>query len=892
MAAVPFRRALTAVLAAGILLAGAVNLSAAVLQAPALPSVVSLVGNVLPGLDRLLATALPAPSTPLQIGLGLAPADPAGEQALYESLYDPHSPLYHHFLTPDQIASRFGVSSQRLSSAVSWLQSQGLQVEQVGAGGTFIEAQGGVGQIDRLLGTTVRAYRSGGTSFLANDSAPRLPGALGVVSVMGLNTLQRFSTPHSTAQAGPAAAGTSLPAPGVYTGTYTPQDLWSLYNEPAGNQGQGQSMAIFGAGATDPVIANLRRFEDINHLPQIPVVVKRTGAGPWQDNTGEGEWDLDTQASTGMAPQVTQEQLYFGSSLSDAEVATMFSTWVSDPDAPRQASASFGECETGPLNFLVGNPLLSPLPNLGQQLGNNLEPVAEQILLQATLEGRTLFASTGDTGSSCPIAVLPIVGAGNGLLNQVLPLQNYPAASRYAVAVGGTVLYAKDKTMPRQRAQETAWAFGGGGSAFFIPEPSFQTNVKAVDRNCLVSDTLQLFVPGTLCRGLPDVAALSGDVTGNGYTVVGDMVPGTSGGTSLASPLWMGMWTRIQAAAADQAHGLGFADPILYAAGTSSHYAQDFNDITVGTNGLYSAARGWDYVSGWGTPNLTNLMQDIDGRTAPVSTATPLAVPAAPLATVCGTAFTSPTGNATDPVTNGQDPQLDLTGGSLNLSADGSTLHAVLSVADLTATVPGIGMAADWFMFWTSNGTTWFAQARVDRSGGVSYEDGRVRSGAGPAPKTNVDQGRFVPGSPGTIEIDVPVAHVGSPAVGTRLQYPYGMSSLQLATLAPTIDAAGGQDDVVLEPCGTIPGPPPAPAPPPASTPAPPALPLPLPITLPPLPIGIGGLTATAPKAPATPGLLPSILGLPSRLLGGTSAQAAQPSRATGLLPQVLRLLW
>ena len=46
------------------------------------------------------------------------------------------------------------------------------------------------------------------------------------------------------------------------------------------------------------------------------------------------------------------------------------------------------------------------------------------------------------------------------------------------------------------------------------------------------------------------------------------------GGTSLSSPLWMGMWTRIQAAApkvGDSYPGVGFANPTLYAQFNSSH---------------------------------------------------------------------------------------------------------------------------------------------------------------------------------------------------------------------------------------------------------------------------------------------------------------------------------
>ena len=875
MATRPFRRALTAVLATGVLVAGAANLHAAVLDQPSVPSVLKLVDNVLPGLDKLVATALPAVSTPLQIGVGLAPTDPAGEEALFNALYDPSSPLYHQFLTPDQVASRFGAAPDRVAAAVAWLRSGGLEVDHVGAGGTFIEAVGSAGQVDRLMHTTIRGYTAQGTSFLANDVAPSVPGALGVVSVVGLNTLQHFSTPHSR----PA---NPTPAPlGLYTDSYTPQDLWSLYEQPNGNFGQGQSMAIFGAGATDPVIANLRRFEDLNHLPRTPIVVKHTGSGPWIDNSGEGEWDLDTQSSTGMAPQVRDEQLYFGSSLSDAEVATMFSTWVSDPEGPRQASASFGECETDPLNFLVGNPLLNPLPNAGQTLGNNLEPVADQTLLQATLEGRTLFVSTGDTGSSCPLAVLPIVGAGNGVLNQVIPLQNYPAASRYVVAVGGTVLYAKEGTSPKQRALEYAWPFGGGGSALFIPEPDYQKKVASVSHPCVASSALQLFALGTMCRGLPDVAALSGDVISNGYTIVGDMVPGTSGGTSLAAPLWQGMWTRIQAAAPDQRHGLGFANPVLYTVGTGPHYAQDFHDITVGTNGLYMAKPGWDYVSGFGTPDLTNLMMDIDGTTTPATTAGPAAVPAPPLATPCGLDFTSPAGNAADPVTNGQDAQMDITGGELDLTSDGSDLRAVTTIADLNGQVPLIGNSADYYFYWTYAGATWFAHAGIDHLGRTTFEDGKV--GGGKA-SIHTDSGRIVAGRPGTVEVDIPLTNVGNPTAGARLAYPYAMTSMAIATLNPTIDAAGGQDDAVALPCATAPAAPKAPA----ASPVPAPVPVPVPVPLAPVPsLGVAP-AAPAPSATPAPGLGLSILGI--QLLGPTPA--TPKTGGDGLLGQILHLLW
>jgi hypothetical protein len=891
----PIRRALTAVLAVGILLAGAMNLRAAVLGAPALPTVEQLVQNVLPGLDKLVATALPQPSTSMEIGVGLAPSDPNAEEQLYSALYDPSSPLYHQFLTPAEVAQAFGASAAQVSSAESWLRSGGLTIDSVGAGGTLIDARGTVADLDRLLGTSVRAFHAGSTSFLANATAPSVPSALGVVSILGLNTLQHFSTPNTAASA--ATARTTVadgPTPtGVFTGSYTPQQLQSLYEVPASDQGQGQSMAIFGEGNSAPVIANLRRFEQLNNLPQVPVAVKDVGAGPWTDNSGEPEWDLDTQASTGMAPDVSKEVLYFGSSLSDAQVATMFSAWVSDPNGPRQASASFGECETDPLNGLLESPLLVPQPTFGQQLGDNLEPVAEQILLQATLEGRTLFSSTGDTGSSCPLLALPIVGAGNGVLNQVLPLANYPAASDYAVAVGGTVLYSQAGTQPMQRSLEMAWPFTGGGSAMFIPEPAFQKKVAAVNHPCIANSALQLFALGTICRGLPDVAALSGDESGNGYTVVTDMLPGSSGGTSLASPLWLGMWTDIQAAAPDQAHGLGFADELLYAKGTGPNYDKDFHDITVGVNGLNGARPGWDYVSGFGTPDVTNLMTDIDGTTVPASSALAAAVPAPPVAAACTPAIVTPAGNASDPITATEDSTLDLTGGEIDLTSDGKDVRTVLTLAELTGTVPSVGTGADYYTYWTYAGTTWFTEASIGRLGDVSYRDGHIGAGA-----VHTDAGRIAPGENGTVEVDVPLANVGNPPLGARLQLPYAQTVLELGAVNQTVDAGSGPDDAAAVPCASAP---PAPAAPAQSsgTSLPVVGSLPIVGSLPvigSLPL-VGGLglstkapaTPSAPAAPAAPGLHLDILGIPITL--GGSAPAASDQSGEGLLEGLLHLL-
>jgi pseudomonalisin len=610
------------------------------------------------------ATRLGAASSSqrMEVGVGLKDPHPAAEQALMSAQQNPTSPQYHHFLTPAQYDKRFAVSKASLQHTLSWLRAGGATILDTSGARDFVEISATTSQIDKLFQTTIGSYEAKGTHFLANQSAPSVPAGLHVLTVMGLNTLIHPTTPLAGATAGDRAPGSSVlgqatdpsalkaiagegtlvnsisstlgvagilgkTAAGAPTipATLTPQTLWGVYDMPSANVGQGQSVAVMGSGDSSTTVKDLALFEQEMKLPQVPVKVTDIPKdGDFSDTSGSVEWELDTQASTGMAPGVKQVHLYFAQHLVDPDAEADFVKWVDDKNGPRQANASFGECETTPANATLESTIPTQFNNnqdqnalYGTGAPNALEPVADQTLRQGVLEGRTLFAATGDTGSSCPVLVLgPEAGAGNGVLNQGVPIVNYPAASPYVVSVGGTVLYPDaDQT----RGLEYPWPYTGGGQSFFIPAPSYQSGVSGIDRPCLSDVNGNPNTGGVTCRGIPDVADESGDIATSSYDIYSDELGGASseGGTSLSSPLMMGMWARVQAAARG---GTGFANPLIYAVGkNTTQDAADFNDYMVGTNGAYQALPGWDYVSGWGTPNLTPLMKDIDhGNTAPI----------------------------------------------------------------------------------------------------------------------------------------------------------------------------------------------------------------------------------------------------------------------------------
>ncbi len=227
-------------------------------------------------------------------------------------------------------------------------------------------------------------------------------------------------------------------------GTLVPQDLWGVYDAPNSDEGQGETAGMFGGGNPNGVVEDLRVYEQRMGLPAVPVrvvqenQVTKPSVPSDNDYLGDDEWNLDTQAVSGAAPKLSQLDMYFASTQNDADTAIMFADWANDPNGPKQMDASFGECEADPTSSL--HLPLSSLP-VGVSIGNQMQILADASLEQAVLEGRTLFSSAGDTAGSCPLVILPVIEAGNGILPQPLPLdQGYPCVSDYSVCVGGTVV--------------------------------------------------------------------------------------------------------------------------------------------------------------------------------------------------------------------------------------------------------------------------------------------------------------------------------------------------------------------------------------------------------------------------------------------------------------------
>jgi pseudomonalisin len=514
--------------------------TAAAVGLPAGMSAAAAAASALPGADALHVAGATdhgtATAAPRSVTLVLDQRDPAG---LAQRLASHAAPL-----TSAQWLAQFAPTAASVAAVRSWAAAQGLTVGQVPANRAYVPLSGSQAAMQSALGVTFHRFTAkSGASYVATVGSATLPASVASVtrSVLGLSTLGHVGLPLARPS---AIGGLNFPA------EYGPKDIAALYDAPAAQTGAGQRVAVIAEGDVSGPKADLATFESKFGLPAVPWTTIGVGT-PSTDTSGDDEWDLDTQYSTGLAPDVSHLDVYDGPSLADADILATVNQWVSD-DTDSQASFSAGECEV--------------LANV-----SGFSAGLDAVLQQAAAQGQTLFTSSGDNGGYCTAIV------GENGVPAGAPDVLYPAASPFAIGVGGT-------TVLGSGPNEVAWDAGGGGTSLFETTPAYQTAAGGSFTG--------------LRRGVPDVS-LDADPN-SGYDVVVNGTDEEIGGTSASAPSWQGIWARAQAA-----HGgtLGFAGPVLYGLPAAA-----FNDVSLGTNGLFLATPGWDYTTGRGTPDITQLV--------------------------------------------------------------------------------------------------------------------------------------------------------------------------------------------------------------------------------------------------------------------------------------------
>jgi len=343
----------------------------------------------------------------------------------------------------------------------------------------------------------------------------------------------------------------SNPSPQAVTGHF-PNEFSSIYSGTGVATAAGVTVGIITQGSISQTITDLNSFTSAHGFPTVTTQTVNTG-GTSSDTSGIGEWNLDSQDIVGMAGgQVGKIIFYNEPTLSNSALTANINTAV-NANVAKIINMSLGECET-------------------DAHSDGSDAADDQAFAVGVSQGQTFSISTGDSGAD---------ECGDGGTKA-----SNPANSPYVVAVAGTTLNASTTTW----TSETVWSGSGGSQSTIEPKPSWQT-----------------LWTGTK-RGVADVAFDADPNSGAKVIVNGGSQQ--IGGTSLAAPIFAGMWARVIAV---KGTGVGFAGPIIY-----QLPASDFHDVTSGSNGI-SAGPGYDLASGRGSMILSSAIGHIGGGGGNVS---------------------------------------------------------------------------------------------------------------------------------------------------------------------------------------------------------------------------------------------------------------------------------
>lgn len=453
-------------------------------------------------------------------------------------------------------------------------------------------------------------------------------GALGLAAPKGvgsavsasLPTLERHLPAGAEFLSGPGAA----PGP-AYSATsrrFTPVGIEGSYNlnslYAAGYAGQGETIAIVDSFGYDEAAADLKTFSQAYGLPLMCGMpdVACSAEMPTFSTLTFGDHQVKAGPSTSQSPGQEASNAWSVEVALDIEYAHTTAPQanillVATPTAETLGVQGFPNMMNAE-QYVVDHHLADVVTqSFGAAEGSFGSAQSLQNLRHAfvtgTAAGVTFLASSGDSGSTGSTKA-PVGSGGTTLPSTQV---GWPASDPLVTAVGGTNLCTDvftgttvDSVHPPLECssnpgeRETAWNGSGGGYSQVFARPAWQDTLPAGSAT----------IPAG-ARGVPDISMNASCRTS---VIVLDTAPGFGGyygvcGTSAASPMFAGI-----VAITDQYAGedLGQINDDLYTLANSPAAATALFDVTRGDNiqagsGIpgYPAGRGWDAVTGLGTPN-------------------------------------------------------------------------------------------------------------------------------------------------------------------------------------------------------------------------------------------------------------------------------------------------
>jgi subtilase family serine protease len=545
--------------------------------------VVTLEGNVHPLAREEFDRGLVSAETELgRMVLVLEPsiAQQAELDALVAAQHDPHSPLYHQWLTPVEYGARFGASAEDVSRTAAWLNGHGFAVEEIPASNRLIIFSGTAGQVAETFHTEIHHYLVDGVEHVANAQNPQIPAALrGMVGgVISLHDFRRRSEIETR---------TVLGAQPLYTSGSThylfPADWATIYNlnplYAAGTMGTGSSIAI--AGRSNINLSDVMAFRATGGLVANNPAVLLSGADPGLVTGDQDEATLDVEWSGAVAPAAAV-MLVVGASTETTDGVDMSAQYIVNHALATEVSTSYGSCE--------------------QEMGTAELAFYSNLWEQAASQGISALVASGDAGAAGCYEGSSVVGSGTAV--------NGLCSSPYATCVGGTEFNERSNPAQYWAATNSAnyatalsyipeevwnesglnggsglWASGGGASVIYA-QPAWQKGVSATSGGM---------------RTVPDVAVTAAEH--DGYVIYENGSYYVVSGTSASSPSFAGVMALV--VQKQGGTGVGNANPGLYSlsnvARNPFHATPSGNNSVPGVTGFTASGAEYNLATGLGS---------------------------------------------------------------------------------------------------------------------------------------------------------------------------------------------------------------------------------------------------------------------------------------------------
>lgn len=520
----------------------------------------------------------------------LASRDQAGLTRFVAAVSTPGNSQYQHYLSPAQFAQRFGSAPGAGERVSAWLRSQGLAVTQ--ANSHFVAFRGSAAKVGAAFGVHLDRFAVGNKVVQAPTHSASVPGSLApyVLTILGLSGQPTPNRPmlvhnakRSVTSARPAAdRSTSQPAKAfpcnAYEGEqiakkypkaygqhqpyavcgYGPAKLQGAYGiTKAGYTGKGITVAVVDAYALPTMKKDLTKW------------IKKNGGQPLK----KGQYIEDIPSGTG-----------YNAGWAGEEALDVEAIHSVAPDANILYSAGTSASTSALLDAnqrVVDNKSADAVNNSwegGSDAGTPGSTISafEAVFQQGAAEGIGFYFSTGDSGG----------------LSGGQPVVTYPSIDPYVTGVGGSAIgidqnngymweTAWETDYSTLSSDGTSWtpappgnfaSGAGGGTSVVFQQPKWQQGV--------VPKKFSEAHGSTPMRTTPDIGADADPTTGflEGYSsqVGGQWVYSQTriGGTSLSSPLIVGMQADAEQAAGGKA--IGFANPVIY----SLYGTKAYHDVT------------------------------------------------------------------------------------------------------------------------------------------------------------------------------------------------------------------------------------------------------------------------------------------------------------------------